>query len=139
MDDFYVVTLDSVYHVYVEQNAPVAENIGNHRPNKSTSALGTKLVGEAILPTPRGLLVCCRTPIGMMIIATTMAIVGFFHDRKSAIACTMASGLQRFDGRWTKERKEVLATIDHNNPFFPEGRMILLYPKDPNKDEYTVH
>lgn len=138
MNDFYVVTLDSIYHVYVEQNAPVAEKISIRERNKKTTPVGTRWSGDIMLMTLNGLLVCHTTPFGFMITAKTKPIVGLFLEKEMAFVCGNTKHLYAFDRRWNKELLDVFAVIGPNNPLFPAGQ-ITIYTPPPTNDPENIN
>ncbi|OGZ00418.1 MAG: hypothetical protein A2945_03690 [Candidatus Liptonbacteria bacterium RIFCSPLOWO2_01_FULL_52_25] len=132
MDDFYVVTLDSVYHVHPEENhltaTKIAERIRGHAP------LNSVIYAEAMLLPSSGLLAISKMASGAFFIAeSTLPIVGLFLDRQKALACMASDVLVPDDPCWAEERKEVFAMTRGNDSLFPSGH-ILIY--DPQPEDF---
>jgi hypothetical protein len=145
LNEFWVVTGTSLYHVTNEQTTAVATKTKVHTGQSEIQAKSQLPGGSMIAIGSEGLL--AYTPEGSGLVSpvsttqrdpemvnsrylgcSTSPIIALFLDEKSAEECTKSGELKTSDPRWKDQTRAVLETIGNDHPTFfvcPKGSKMM--------------
>ena len=136
LDEFYVVTLTSVYHVKAKDNDGYPSAVKIAAKGKSKVSVGQKLLNGDMVGICKFLTMYYPEKYGLLSPLTgierrieqvntrfwgghTSAIVALFLDRNSALKClNLYNDLQPCDPRWLSDTQNVLREIGEEHPVF---------------------